>query len=145
MPFAASNIGVRLGATAYNMAEAIAALARGQPLNSLEFSKDYDASEAVSHSGLKVWTTLPMWEGVDLDTFCPGTSQDIEIREMTSDEEAGLAFKDADGLHGWIIAVIVTLAVGGAAVSIFLYKVVQQEKAGNPMFIPMVKDGGTSA
>ncbi|MEM9277682.1 MAG: lytic transglycosylase domain-containing protein, partial [Pseudomonadota bacterium] len=43
MPFAASNVGVRLGAAAYNMAEAMAALARGKPLNALEFAEDPDA------------------------------------------------------------------------------------------------------
>lgn len=51
---------MRLGAAAYNMAEAIAALARGKPLNALEFTENEEASEAVSlSSGLKVWTTLP--------------------------------------------------------------------------------------
>merc|ERR1712060_842620 len=48
LPFAASNVGVRLGAAAYNVAEAIAALARGKPLNALEFTLIENSTEAVS-------------------------------------------------------------------------------------------------
>jgi len=143
LPFAASNVGVRLGAAAYNMAEAIAALARGKPLNALEFTQNENATEASSLSGLKVWTTLPTWNGTDLETFCPGSPKNIEIRVVSDAEEMGL--ETDSGLASWAIALIVIFAVLALGVSIFLFKVVQKEKAGDPMFRPIVKEGGASA
>jgi len=142
MPFAASNVGVRLGAAAYNMAEAMSALARGKPLNALEFTPNADASEAVSLSGLKVWTTLPTWEGTDLETFCPGSHKDIEIRDLSKAEEMGLG--GSNGLAPWAITLIVVFAVAAFGVTLFLMKVVQKERAGNPMFQP-IKEGAASA
>ena len=144
IPFAASNVGVRLGAAAYNMAEAMAALARGKPLNALEFTQNEEASEAVSLSGLKVWTTLPTWNGTDLETFCPGSPMNIEIREVSSAEERGLVTESA-GLASWAIALIVVLAVLAAGAGLFLWKVVEKEKAGNPMFSPIIKEGAATA
>ena len=144
MPFAASNIGVRLGATAYNMAEAMAALGRGKALNALQFTPNDDATEAVSLSGLKVWTTLPSWNGTDLETFCPGSSTPIEIREMTDNEEAGINESDG-GLEPWAIALIVVLAVAVFGVSLFLAKVVRSEQVGKPMFTPILLKDGASA
>ena len=49
------------------------------------------------------------------------------------------------GLASWAIALIVIFAVLALGVSIFLFKVVQKEKAGDPMFRPIVKEGGASA
>lgn len=144
LPFAASNVGVRLGAAAYNMAEAISAIARGKPLNGLEFTANEDASEATSLSGLKVMTTLPMWNGTDLETFCPGSPQKIEIRIVSEAEEMGMAAPDS-GLPSWASALIGVFAVAAVGVSLFLVRVVQKEKAGDPMFRPMIKEGGASA
>jgi hypothetical protein len=144
LPFAASNVGVRLGAAAYNMAEAIAALARGKPLNALEFTANEDASEAVSLSGLKVWTTLPTWNGVDLETFCPGSTKDIEIRVVSDAEEMGLEQKK--GLENYAIVLIAVFAVAAVGVSLFLYQVIQKEKDGKPMFKPLAaREGAVSA
>ena len=139
VPFAASNIGVRLGATAYNMAEAVASLARGKPLNALEFTLNEEAHEAVSLSGLKVWTTLPTWNGTDLETFCPGSTKTLEIREVSELEEMGL--ETDSGIPGWATALIIILAVVAVGVILFMFNMVQKEKAGNPMFSPMLKDG----
>lgn len=145
LPFAASNIGIRLGATAYNMAEAIAALARGKPLNSLQFTQNSETSEAVSLSGLKVWTTLPTFNGTNLDTFCPGSPQTIVLREETELQEAGFDDDDEDdGLESWSIALIVVLGVFGVGVTVFLMTVIKKEKAGDPIFTPINKQG-TSA
>lgn len=142
LPFAASNVGVRLGAAAYNMAEAIAALARGKPLNSLEFTANEDASEAVSLSGLKVWTTLPTWNGTDLETFCPGSHKNIELREVSYEEERGLVSEK--GLKPWAVTLIAVFGVFSLGMSLFLLKVVQKEKAGEPMFQP-IKEGAENA
>ena len=143
LPFAASNIGVRLGATAYNMAEAISALARGKPLNALEFTANEEAAEAVSLSGLKVWTTLPTWNGTDLETFCPGSPKTFEIRDVSAAEEMGL--ETDKGLATWAIIVIAVLAVVAVGVILFMYNMVQKEKAGNPMFKPILKEGAQDA
>jgi len=143
LPFAASNIGVRLGATAYNMAEAMAALARGKPLNSLDFTQNEEASEAVSLSGLKVWTTLPTWNGTNLETLCPGSPKKIEIRPILDVEERELSGDDG-GLDSWVIAVIAILAVAAVGISLFLIRVVQKEKAGDPLFSP-IKEGAMEA
>ena len=139
LPFAASNIGVRLGATAYNMAEAISALARGKPLNALEFTANEEASEAVSLSGLKVWTTLPTWNGTDLETFCPGSPKKLEIRDVSS------ALETDRGLAGWATAVIAILAVVAVGVILFMHNMIQKEKAGNPIFSPILKEGAQNA
>jgi len=144
LPFAASNVGVRLGAAAYNMAEAIAALARGKPLNSLEFTENEDATEAVSLSGLKVWTTLPTWNGTDLETFCPGKPKNIEMVETSLAAERGLVPEETTGLASWAIALIVVLAVGTVGVSFFLLHVVRKEKAGDPLFRPISTEGSAA-
>ena len=142
LPFAASNVGVRLGAAAYNMAEAMAALARGRPLNSLDFTANEDASEAVSLSGLKVWTTLPTWNGTDLNTFCPGSPKNIELREVSYEEERALVIEKT--LKPWAITLIVIFGIASLGMSLFLFKVVQKEKAGEPMFRP-IKEGAENA
>ncbi|VEU42937.1 unnamed protein product [Pseudo-nitzschia multistriata] len=143
MPFAASNVGVRLGAAAYNMAEAMASLARGKPLNALEFTANEESTEAVSLSGLKVWTTLPIWNGTDLETFCPGSPKKIEIRIVSEAEEQGL--QPNSGLPTYGIALIVVFALLAVGVSLFLFRVVKKEMNGDPMFSPIVKEGGASA
>lgn len=144
MPFAASNVGVRLGAAAYNMAEAMAALSRGKPLNALEFTEIQDSSEAVFLSGLKVWTALPTWNGTDLETFCPGSNTNFDIRVVSEAEERGLEADDGK-LEPWAITLIAVFGAAAVFVSVFLVAVVQKEKAGNPMFKPILKDGGETA
>lgn len=170
LPFAASNVGVRLGAAAYNMAEAIAALTRGSYLNALEFTQNSETSEAVSLSGLKVWTTLPTWNGTDLETFCPGPHKNIDIlnkteiamrkkEEIVIREEIGIQkgeeisknenMKESNssttGLESWAIALIAIFGLVAVGLALFLVKVVQKEKAGEPMFRAIVREGGTSA
>lgn len=87
VPFSASTLGVRIGSLAYNLAEAMAALIRGTPLQALQFSQvsitsDGDTgSQAVGKSGVRVYENLPIWNGTDLNEICPGSSVPIQIRE----------------------------------------------------------------
>jgi hypothetical protein len=93
VPFSGSTLGVRVGALAYNLAEAMAALTRGTPLTSLEFSSvDLAATngrQVVAKSGVKAYTTLPIWNGTDLHAFCPGAARpSLEIRDLPDDVAA---------------------------------------------------------
>jgi len=119
VPFAATNLGVRLGALAYNFAEAMAALARGSPLNALQFTVDPDGSEATSTSGAKVWMDkFPKFEEIDLEEFCPGTPKKIEVKELSQAEEVAGVFgsgaASAGGVAGWVMGVFlgISLAFG---------------------------------
>ncbi len=87
MPFSVSTLGVRIGALAYNLAEAIAAITRGEALPSLQFSETSitahggaDGSlQAVGKSGVRAFKKLPTWNGTDLNLLCPGSSTPIQI------------------------------------------------------------------
>lgn len=88
VPFSASTLGVRIGALALNLAEAFAALVRGEDLPSLQFTPTSIADDGTESSpqvlgmsGARVYSKLPMWNGTDLDTFCPGSNKDIQIRD----------------------------------------------------------------
>jgi len=85
VPFSASTLGVRIGALAYNLAEAISALIRGEALPSLQFSHtpitDNGSVQAVGKSGVRVFEKLPIWNGTDLNELCPGSSVPIQIRD----------------------------------------------------------------
>jgi len=120
VPFAATNLGVRLGALAYNMAEAMAALGRGAPLNALQFTVDPDGSEATSTSGAKVWTKdFPMFEEINLEEICPGKPKNIEVKDLSQMEEVSPdVFSNSNGavgggLIGWVAA-----AIGGVGILI---------------------------
>ena len=110
VPFAATNLGVRLGALAYNFAEAMAALARGTPLNALQFTVDPDGSEATSTSGAKVWTdVLPRFGDIDLEEVCPGKPKKIEVKDLTAMEEMTGRMSGGSGGKGGVP----TWAMGG--------------------------------
>ena len=89
VPFSASTLGVRIGALAYNLAEAIAAITRGEALPSLQFSETSIAAhggadgslQAVGKSGVRAFEKLPTWNGTDLNLLCPGSSTPIQIRD----------------------------------------------------------------
>ena len=125
VPFSASTLGVRVGSVAYNLAEAMVALTRGRPLPSLEFSNvsitaDGDDVEntgnggyqAVSRSGVKVFTRLPMFEGIDLHTSCPGVPKDLEIRDvdLTSTNIDKDSTEDKK-LESWAVGLVVAMVV----------------------------------
>jgi iron complex transport system substrate-binding protein len=96
IPFSGSTLGVKVGAVAWNLAEAMTAVYNGKPLSSAQFSlvditsAGDEGTEAVSSSGVKVYSKLPIVNGIDLDTFCPGTShiviQDPSPASVSNDE-----------------------------------------------------------
>ena len=86
VPFSASTLGVRIGAVSYNLAEAMAAIIRGEALPSIQFSETSmggtDGSvQALGKSGVRVFEKLPTWNGTDLNQLCPGSSTPIQIRD----------------------------------------------------------------
>jgi hypothetical protein len=81
VPFSGSTLGVKIGATALHLAEAMAALIRdGHELPSVQFTSivaitadgqdGSSGTQAVAKSGVKVYTTLPSLNGVDLENTC---------------------------------------------------------------------------
>ena len=87
---------------AYNLAEAVTVLAGSgdgdEPasLSSVQFSEvslaETQARQAVGKSGAMVYTRLPTYGGVDLETFCPGSATNVFI---TSDADRVPAPTDA--------------------------------------------------
>lgn len=73
-----------------NLAEAVTALVENGPLSSVQFTEitlaDQDAREALGTSGAIVYTRLPIVQGVDLETFCPGGQSTIFVAD-DSDQE----------------------------------------------------------
>lgn len=114
------------------------ALTRGKALSALEFSqvfitKDGDAgSQAVSPSGVRVYTKLPIWNGTNLEEFCPGSSIPIQIRD---DLPAPVMESSKSSISEAWIAVIVALAVVVVSVAGFLGYVISKEKQGRPLFL----------
>lgn len=98
VPFSGSTLGVKIGSLSYNLAEAIVALALEKPLPSLEFSSiivSYDnddasegatGSQAVTLSGVKVYTTLPTFNGINLEATCAAEAPEILIGDSDEDE-----------------------------------------------------------
>lgn len=159
VPFSASTLGVRVGSVAYNLAEAMVALTRGRPLPSLEFSNvsiTWDGNDventgtggyqAVSRSGIKVYTRLPMFQGIDLHTSCPGVPNNLEIRDvdLTSTNIDKDSTEDKK-LESWAVGLVVAMVVLFALMLFALVLLVQREKIGNPLFQPVIKEGGATA
>jgi hypothetical protein len=153
VPFSGSTLGVRVGALAYNLAEAMAALTRGTPLTSLEFSSvDLAATngrQVVAKSGVKAYTTLPIWNGTDLHAFCPGAARpSLEIRDLPDDVAAATTItkgeekSNNDKIKPWAMGLIVILSVGAVVLAGFLFMVVQRERDGKPMFGPPMNVDG---
>ena len=100
IPFSATTLGVRIGSLAFNLAEAVTALVRNEPLSALQFtevsleaSNDEEAFgvEALGKSGSIVYTRLPVYGNVDLETFCPGGQSSIFIGALEVDTETTTA------------------------------------------------------
>ena len=77
MPFSAGSLGGRFGALVYNFAEAVVALARNIPISQINFSQisitaDGDVGgQGVAKSGVRLYTRLPVFNGANLEDFCP--------------------------------------------------------------------------
>lgn len=155
IPFSGSTLGVRMGAVAYNLAEAVAALTRNESLSSVSFSKvsitasdedggDEGPQQAVLKSGIKVYTRLPVFNGTNLETFCPGTTTQVQIRDVEADTtsaEEGTTSSQASGLPSWSVALISVLgALAGLAV-LFVAVMISREKKGKPLFEPLANTG----
>jgi len=145
VPFSGSTLGVRVGSLAYNLAEAFVALARGTPLPAIDFSSitipstHGGGSQAVTRSGVKVYTKLPVYESVDLDSFCPGSS-DLQIKNITDDSDKNLITDGDDGLPSWAVPLIVILSIVVVALVVIFGVVVANEKKGNPLFQPVLQN-----
>jgi len=143
VPFSASTLGVRIGTLAYNLAEAFVAFATGQPLSSVDFSEVSISGQAIGSSGVKVYTKLPVWNGTDLETFCPGGPEsnakvsdvppvdDLFSNTITVKE---IEVKEVKAFPGWGIALIVISLVGAAGAGFFILEMIKKEKKGTPMF-----------
>jgi hypothetical protein len=140
LPFSGSTIGVRIGSFPYNLDEAMVVLTRGTALSALEFSqvfitKDGDAgSQAVSPSGVRVYTQLSIWNGTNLEEFCPGSSIPIQICEdlPSSFMESRTSSSLSDA---WIAVILVLAVVVVVGVVGFLGYVISKEKQGKPLFL----------
>jgi hypothetical protein len=152
VPFSGSTLGVRVGNLALNLAEAMVALTRGRPLPALEFSNvtlstTEEGAQAVTQSGVKVYTRFPVVDDKDLHAFCPGTSSNLQIRDIpvvpTSSSSA--ATNDDDKLSSWAIALMAVLGVLVAAAVVTVMVLVAHEKKGSPLFQPIMKEGGSPA
>jgi len=141
VPFSGSTLGVRVGALAFNLAEAFAALKRRQPLPALEFSlvnvpiANGGGSMASTLSGLKVFDTLPTFEGTNLETTCPGSALNLQFADL----KPGGAGREAILLPSWAVALLVILGVVLAAVVLGLVAIVKREKSGDPVFAPVLQ------
>lgn len=143
VPFSGSTLGVRIGSLAYNLAEAMAALTRGDAVSSLDFSPVSSlTSESVrTDSGVQVFTSLPVYEHDDtetnLDTFCPGAPPALIIADPISDAEEGSIIEK--GLQPWAQRLLVTLGVIAVGLVLFVVFIASREKQGKPIFAA-VKD-----
>jgi hypothetical protein len=137
VPFSATTLGVRIGAVSYNLAEAMAAIIRGEALPSIQFSETSIAAhggtdgsvQAVGKSGVRAFEKLPMWNGTDLNQLCPGSSAPIQIRDdipLMSTASAEANKKLALGL-GFGLGLTSLLLLGFAVVYHKKYKLMGQE------------------
>ena len=141
VPFSGSTLGVRVGSLAYNMAEAMVALARNTPLPALEFTDVTTAvgsRQAVAKSGLKVYTKFPVFNNTNLDETCPGSADNFPlIRDIPPVQQGTSNNNNDDKLPDWAIVLIAVLGVGLVAILAFMAFMVSREKTGNPMFQPV--------
>jgi hypothetical protein len=152
IPFSGSTLGVRMGAVAYNLAEAVAALTRNESLPSVSFSEvsitasggdegDEGSQQAVSKSGVKVYTRLPVFNGTSLETFCPGTTTQVQVRDVQPDTGLGekTTSSQSSGLPAWSVALISVLGVFAALSAAFVVLMITREKGGKPLFEALEK------
>lgn len=82
---------MRIGSHAFNLAEAVTAMVNNRTLSSVEFSEiSFEGgTQAQGKSGAKVYTRLPVVNGVDLANTCPGgrTVWEVGTGETATDEQ----------------------------------------------------------
>lgn len=149
IPFSSSTLGVRVGATAFNLAEAMAALTRNEILSNVEFTNtnlttDGDSGgQGVSRSGVRVYTRLPIFNNTDLESFCPGQSNLIIGEKPVTDKNISDIESQSNGqstnsssIPSWSIALLSILGVGLFISALVLGMVIYNEKKGKPYFAP---------
>ena len=141
VPFSASTLGVRIGQLSFNLAEAFVAMAAGEPLSTTDFSEvtitsDGNAgAQAIGGSGVRAYTRLPVFDGVDLEEFCPGGKENnIMVSDEVSYEALEASAQEPKGLPTYGVALIVVFAAGAVLVSGFVAYMIQMEKKGEPVF-----------
>ena len=152
VPFSGSTLGVRVGATAYNLAEAMSAITRNEILSNVEFTNvnltsDGDpAGQGVSRSGVRVYTRLPVFNNTDLEIFCPGKSNIVigekpGVNTSVSDKESNSNGQStsSSSIPKWSIALLSVLGVGLFISALVLGLVIYNEKKGKPFFAPPQK------
>ena len=102
VPFSGSTLGVKNGAVAYNLAEAMVALVRGRTLGSDEFAvltitADGDVGmQATGDSGVRTYLKLPTVDvdgkKVNLDEFCPGKNKLVVAPPQKQDSPFAVKF-----------------------------------------------------
>jgi hypothetical protein len=120
----------------------MASLVSGTPLPSLEFSPaslSDDSRAVVTQSGVKVYTRLPQFVNkedginVDLDTYCPGSS-DVTIADIRDPESIKNAVSSDNTLEGWAIGLITGFAIVIVGALSAVAILVSREKSGKPIF-----------
>lgn len=146
MPFSATTLGVRIGSLAFNLAEAIVAMANGEPLSTFDFTETSitedgnEGRQALGGSGVRAYTRLPVFEGVDLETFCPGeSSSNIAIADdspFNAEPEplVEIVTETEEKFPGWGIALIVVFGVLAVGIAGFMIHIINMEKQGKPIF-----------
>jgi hypothetical protein len=93
----------------------------------------------VTQSGVKVYTRLPQFVNkedginVDLDTFCPGSS-DVTIADIRDPESIKNAVSSDNTLEGWAIGLITGFAIVIVGALSAVAILVSREKSGKPIF-----------
>jgi iron complex transport system substrate-binding protein len=144
VPFSGSTLGVKNGAVAYNLAEAMVALVRGKNLNPEEFSvmtitADGDAGkQAASASGTRTYLNLPIVEiegkKVNLDEFCPGKNTLVVKAEPTITADVAKMLVQVKVLSDGAVAGLVILGVALVLLAAFVIHMIRREKNGEPVF-----------
>ena len=153
VPFSASTLGVRIGALAYNLAEAMVALSRNIPISQIDFSQisitaDGDVGgQGVAKSGVRVYTRLPIFNGTDLEDFCPGSST-IKIGtsprpQSSASREAMSKTTTSDKIPTFAIVLMSILGAVVLVAAIGVAVLVSREKNGKPFFTPTNTDRAT--
>ena len=157
VPFSGSTLGVRVGATAFNLAEAMTALTRNEILSNVEFtdvtltSDDDSSGQGISRSGVRVYTRLPIFNNTDLELFCPGKSNIVigekpTVDTSTSDNESNGTGQSTNtsSIPKWSIALLSILGVGLFLSAVVLGVVIYNEKKGKPYFAPQQLEAAIS-
>lgn len=158
VPFSATTLGVRVGSLSFNLAEAIVAMANGEPLSTLDFTETSITNDgnvgrqALGKSGARAYTRLPIFttmenETIDLETFCPGGPENNIViaddspfnTQPMSAAEIGVTESgekvEVEVLPQWGIGLIAFFGVVAIGIAGFVLHMIRMEKNGKPLFV----------